>query len=613
MLPNRSHFKSKLIVWLAVVICCLHTTVWAERGRPHVNPTHSTLVADNGNLLRGIFVTTEDGGLPSRERLQAIKNYGFNAVHCYAECAADGNPAGTQSAALDKLVQWTREDGLYLIITIGNCEAPIDAKFNAAFWKFYAGRYANEKHVIYEIQNEPAKGPGLSEDIINLEKTAYEIIRERAPETPVLLFSYMAFDNGPKVVKDILALGWEIDWSRTAIGFHGYGPGGRNACRKCLQFVLDAGYPCFQTEFYTWPWGKGMRSFISPRSWYQDVDETGDFERMGVSWLTFMGLTQAVDDTRFKDRLIGAGILWKPDYGNWPDGIRSVHGNRGEPWSVTNLTGKLHLAAADYDDGGQGISYNFATQTNDGDRRAVVALSTSDWVEYTTYITYPGTYDLKLHLSSSSPSGTNRMQISFGGRDVTGVWNLSKLDSSNAWTTVSKIIHLSPGQQVMRLKALDGTIKFDWLELAPANNGLVPDGIYKIANRDNHEMLTVPIAATNGARVFLEMNNARDNQLWRVRHLGANEYQISNLKNKKTLDVLDHERRNGSRVILWDNAGTLNQRWIITPTDGGFYNLVAAHSGLCLDVRDYPKSMSNSVCQFERNGNARQQWALQQP
>jgi hypothetical protein len=164
----------------------------------------------------------------------------------------------------------------------------------------------------------------------------------------------------------------------------------------------------------------------------------------------------------------------------------------------------------------------------------------------------------------------------------------------------------------MQVKALDGAVKFDWLELVPAKNGLMPDGIYKITNRDNHELLAVS-ATTNGARVFLRQNNVGNNQLWRVRHLGANEYQISDVQNQKSLDVLDHERRNGSRVILWDSAGTLNQRWIITPTGGGFYNIIAAHSGLCLDIHDYPKSGSNSVCQFERNGNVRQQWSFQSP
>ena len=584
------------------------------RGRPSVNVAHTTLVADNGHLLRGVFISTEDGRLPARESLQALKAHGFNALHCYAECAAAGRPAGYQAQTLDQLVAWTREDGLYLVLTIGNCEAPINAAFTTDFWRFYAGRYRGEQHVIYEIQNEPAKSPGLKPAILDLEKNAFRIIRAQAPETPVLLFSYQAFDNGAKVLKDIQALNGVVDWQREAVGFHGYGPGGREACRHCLMQVLQAGYPCFQTEFYTWPWGVGMTSFTSSQSWFQDVDETGDFERLGVSWLSFLSPPQAVNAQRFQDRIQHAGISWVPDFGAWPAIHRQVHGREGEPWTVSNLTDALRIPAASYDDGGSEVSWHLTADPAAlaaNQRPPMVALQPSDWVEYTAYIKHPGTYDLALHFVANLP--TNNLQVSFGGAVLLKSWEVLARLEEKEWRVIHHPLNLPPGQQVLRLGLLAGSIKVDWLELSPQPVGELADGLYRIINRDNRQVLSLPRMVTNGVRVFPGLDDNARPQLWQVHHLGGNEYQITWAGTKKSLDAVNSERRNGSRIGVWDYANTANQHWLITPTDHGFFTIAAAHSGLGLAIRNNPGTQLDMVCQAQLTGAAAGQWSFQTP
>src|SRR5690606_12834465 len=137
-----------------------------------------------GNLLRGAIISTETGSFPSISHLQAIKNLGLNAVHCYAERSDYGYAAGAQAAAVDAAVQRTRDNGLYLIITVGS--GGVNRDFNTAFWRFYAPRYANETHVLYEIQNEPTGGAPSSAAVIEMELANYAIIRTAAPDTPVL-------------------------------------------------------------------------------------------------------------------------------------------------------------------------------------------------------------------------------------------------------------------------------------------------------------------------------------------------------------------------------------------------------------------------------------------
>ena len=143
------------------------------RARPQLNVARTTFVADNGRPLRGPY--------------ESMKDLGFNAVHLYAEVFDPNypNPGSTAPgyavAEVDKMVQMTRTNGLYLIMTIGNGANNGNHNFQWAtnFWNFYAARYSNETHVLFEIHNEPmAWGPSYLTGTnpaatINLETAAY--------------------------------------------------------------------------------------------------------------------------------------------------------------------------------------------------------------------------------------------------------------------------------------------------------------------------------------------------------------------------------------------------------------------------------------------------------
>ena len=64
---------------------------------------------------------------------------------------------GYRVETIDKVVKLTRELGLYYIMTIGNDPGTFNEKWAVDFWKFYAARYKDETHVIFEIMNEPVK------------------------------------------------------------------------------------------------------------------------------------------------------------------------------------------------------------------------------------------------------------------------------------------------------------------------------------------------------------------------------------------------------------------------------------------------------------------------
>jgi len=360
------------------------------RGRPRLNAARTTFVADNGQPLRGPYTSTEWTTGADNASLASMKSLGFNAIHLYAESfdasyPTNGSTApGYSSNNVDRIVATTRTNGLYLIITIGN--GANNGSYNAAyitnFWNFYAPRYANETHVLFEIQNEPvAWGPPYSSPTatppgaINMEAAAYKVIRAVAPSTPVLLFSYSVFggsSGASAAVADIQSFNTNVFgatnavWTNEAVAFHGYA-GWQNAAIAASN-LLSAGYPCFMTEFTAGPWGTLIGGL--------DTRLTALLERLGVSWLTFnyvppSGVSSDVTVSQNYQTLVtNSGLAWVPDSGTWPV-ARGPYGNGGSPWTTPDYTnntlaGTLRLEAENFDWGGQGVAYNDLTGGNSG-------------------------------------------------------------------------------------------------------------------------------------------------------------------------------------------------------------------------------------------------------
>jgi len=223
------------------------------RGRVTNNGT--TIISDWGTLLRGAcWALDMIKHTPPREDLAAIKLCGVNCLHVYFERydAPYGNGgAGYNLDPMDTIVEWCRQESLYVIMTIGgsitgNWSEAKWADVNAikAIWEIYAPRYADQTHVIYEIKNEP----GWAE--VNIARTSYPVMRAAAPETHILQGSYSNVAGGPgRVLWPIDSLKGVIDWSNASIAFHGYGAGATGEFQEnVIKIVNDSGYAMTMTE-----------------------------------------------------------------------------------------------------------------------------------------------------------------------------------------------------------------------------------------------------------------------------------------------------------------------------------------------------------------------------
>jgi fibronectin type 3 domain-containing protein/regulation of enolase protein 1 (concanavalin A-like superfamily) len=647
MIRNRSFLLrfSTLFLALSLTIVCFPSfaQLATARGRPHLNAARTTFVADNGQDLRGPYTSTEWTGPAPASQIASMRRLGFNAVHLYAEdfdisYPTNGSTApGYAASSVDQIVAETRTNGLYLIITIGN--GANNGNYNAAyitnFWKFYAPRYANETHVLYEIQNEPvAWGPPYSAANatppggLNMEVAAYNVIRQYAPNTPILLFTYAVFGGtggASSAMTDIRAFNTTVFgnanavWTNEAVAIHGYA--GWQNTSTAVSSLINSGYPCFMTEYAGNPWGSGHGGL--------DAEMTSELERLSVSWLTFQYVppTGVSDNVTLPDVysnvVINSALSWTPDYGGFPP-VRAPYGNGSQPWTVsanyTNnvLTGSLtRVEAENFDAGGEGVSYHVTNSANSSVYRPtetvpletttdssggydIAGAASGEWFEYTIWIQVAGYYNLSLRYAAEN-SGCS-VDVTGNGHDRTGAWALPSTGSSTTWATVTQPVLLEPGRQKMRISVVTGNLSLNWFQLTPASAGPVTAGTYKFLNAASGLALT-GMTGTNAAIATNYQGTAY--QEWNLQHVGGNQYKITAVTNGWSWNI------NNNSLNLTSGWGTGgSQSFILVPSGNGFGHILPVSNGEALETSG---TKVNVIDQNPYSGGANQQWIIVPP
>jgi hypothetical protein len=73
---------------------------------------------------------------------------------------------------------------------------------------------------------------------------------------------------------------------------------------------------------------------------------------------------------------------------------------------------------------------------------------------------------------------------------------------------------------------------------------------------------------------------------WQFRLLGGDEYQVSNARTGRCLDVKGRSNDNGAVIQQFTCHDQENQRWRVDRRDGDTFSLVSVGSGKCADVED---------------------------
>ena len=420
------------------------------RGR--VTISNGTIVTDRGTLLRGCRISTDVfEQLPDRSYLSLMKQSGLNVIHLYAESFVSHTP-GELHALVDTLVSWTEQDSLYLVITIGCIDqnGHYDYDFTMGFWNYYAPRYADKTHVMYEIHNEPHSWePPYPDSTLAMEQDAYDIIRSHAPHTHILLFSYAVPSNSAGILQDIEKLGSGINWTNCSVATHGYGVAYYNL-EAVLQDVQHAGYSIINTE----PCDLHIDETYSVNLFRQQIRV---HENNHVSYLHFFDIQDLETPANFQTIVEQCGIEWEPDFGSWPSQVI---------WDAYSQIESEYFA---YQDGPSGV-------IDHGDKIGMI--SNDDYVVFNRVDFKQGALEFELKAASGGIGGTTEIRLDSPTGFLAGSVEIQPTGGWDIWTTKSCSITGVSGVQKLVLKFTGGEwdlFDIDWFKFTPVPTLITED------------------------------------------------------------------------------------------------------------------------------------------
>jgi hypothetical protein len=271
------------------------------------------LVTDKGTRLHGVTIPVDIAPtFPLTPGLfDDLANVaGLNTVHVYLENWA--HVTGEHAEQADALVELTSQAGMYLILALaGGVAGPghggtgtFDLDKLRSFWSFYAPRYADRTHVLYEIQNVPEDTcNALAAATIDMEREIYGSIRAAAPATHVILLSYGAIPSIAPFGSAVADL-TNVDWATASVAFH--------TAETCVRLAdvgsLAAGARAKQPGI----------ALLATEIIGSEATDIAALESQSMGWMSKRWLVSDRDPMTFRQELTAGGTSWCPDLGQWP-------------------------------------------------------------------------------------------------------------------------------------------------------------------------------------------------------------------------------------------------------------------------------------------------------
>jgi GH35 family endo-1,4-beta-xylanase len=653
---NRIHIFSIAIVLSALM--AFSTAASAARGRVVV--ADNTIKTDIGTLIRGARVSLDIWDeTPSQADIDAMKSRGLNAFHIYAEFADSNRPGGYNVAKVDNVVNLAEKNDLYVILTIGcgGANGSFNRTFVEQFWNFYAPRYKDKTHVIYEVMNEPqAWSAPYNNATLDMEKAAYQLIRRYAPDTHIMMMSYSQPNNYDAAANESANLG--ISWANASVAFHTYGIDNRE------DNVL--------TGFFNAMKRKGIAYACTEPNLTLKAITTKIFERDGVSETHFISVHDiASDKGSFDDWINANGIRWTSDFssqpGCSPTAIASYLQVNGGSWqqssNVTVNSGDTVKIGPQPVTGG---SWSWSGGGTSGSAREQTLHPTSSITATATYTNSCGaTSSQKFSIAVNGGGGTN------GGGGADKIVHLSKrnasgfaIDGNNGgasgqevylWTNDANNanqawVEMDRGQGFYSYKKANTDFCIDggnggangqsvilWACDASNQNQQwekidAGSGNYRLQKRNaSGYSIDGRNGGADGQGLYLWASDATNqNQQWSFSAGSANAgnaanggsaggagavqsghvYKLQNANSGKVLGVLSMSTADGAKALQWRDNGARDHEWRIDLLSSGSYKLTNMNSGKVLAVLNMSTSDGGEVIQWEDNGTADHEWKV---
>ncbi|KAG4088722.1 hypothetical protein H8356DRAFT_1056260 [Neocallimastix lanati (nom. inval.)] len=138
---------------------------------------------------------------------------------------------------------------------------------------------------------------------------------------------------------------------------------------------------------------------------------------------------------------------------------------------------------------------------------------------------------------------------------------------------------------------------------------IIPDGTYRIINRNSGKALSVVNDSKNNAASVVQYTyTGKSSQQWKIVEDGG--YSFTNVNSNKVLDMNGASLEDGGNAIIWPDIAGPNQRWSIENAGDGYVYIINFNSNKVLDVANVSKEEGGNVHQWTITNGANQQWQL---
>jgi hypothetical protein len=295
----------------------------APRGRVQV--VDGRLLTDRGSPLRGVSIEADLGidfelYAEPEEARPVVRRFferltselGLNTFEVNLE--GWDVVAGSRAEFADVLVEESARAGAYLLLGPGS--GPIrdgrggsgwfDPMVVAEFWNFYAGRYADRTHVLYQVQKTPERtcDGAWNDDSLMLERNIHALIRSRAPDTHIVMFSFGSTPTLTGFEENVGAITGQLEWRNASVGFHAHD--------ECVPISEVERFPRDVDD------GRQIALLVTELPPTDFEENLRALESYGIGWMHYHWVNLDSDLSTFRLAHDQAGISWCPDFGSWP-------------------------------------------------------------------------------------------------------------------------------------------------------------------------------------------------------------------------------------------------------------------------------------------------------
>jgi len=197
-------------------------------------------------------------------------------------------------------------------------------------------------------------------------------------------------------------------------------------------------------------------------------------------------------------------------------------------------------------------------------------------------------------VAATSAGTVQALAGGINGTNLTGQWTVPATGDAQTWTTISNVVFLTPGQQVLHLDILAGGFNLNWLQLSPVTAGTLANGSFKILNAAS-ALAATGVSSSNV--VIASSYNGSTAQQWNFQHTGGGQYKITCNQNGWSLT--------SGGFFSW-----INKHYFLQPAGNGYYFLVPTDSGYSLETA---RTNQSAIDEQVSSGLANQQWAIVLP